>query len=60
MTWEMACTKFERLAEPYTTAAERRVIADAVFNLESTSASDLGRLLGSIHVPRESGEVIHD
>lgn len=59
MPWEMAFSKFERLAEPYTSASERRAIADAVLNLESTSASDLGRLLGAIHVPRESGEVIH-
>jgi len=59
MTWEMAFSKFERLAEPYTSAPERRAIADAVFNLEGTSASDLGRLLGAVHVPCESGEVIH-
>jgi 2-methylcitrate dehydratase len=59
MTWEMAFSKFERLAEPHTSAPERRAIADTVFNLESTSASDLGRLLGAVHVPRESGEVIH-
>ena len=59
MTWEMAFSKFERLAEPYTTAPERQAIADTVFNLESASASDLGKLLGGIHAPRESGEVIH-
>ena len=59
MTWEMAFSKFESLAEPHTSAAERRAIADAVFKLESTSTSDLARLLGAVHVPRESGEVIH-
>ncbi|MCC6394409.1 MAG: MmgE/PrpD family protein [Bryobacterales bacterium] len=59
MTWEMAHSKFERLAEPYTTAEERQAIAGAVFNMEDTSASDLARLLGAVHVPPESSEVIH-
>ncbi|MBV6433793.1 MAG: 2-methylcitrate dehydratase 2 [Bryobacteraceae bacterium] len=60
MTWEMALAKFERLAGPYAADAERQAIAGAVFNLENTSASDLARLLGAIHVPHESSEVIHD
>jgi len=59
MTWEMAYSKFERLAEPYTTAEERQAISAAVFDMENTSASDLARLLGAVHVPPESSEVIH-
>ncbi|MCC6368596.1 MAG: MmgE/PrpD family protein [Bryobacterales bacterium] len=59
MTWEMAYSKFERLAEPYTTAPERQAIAGAVFNMENTSASDLARLLGAVHAPPASSEVIH-
>ncbi|HLI85279.1 MAG TPA: MmgE/PrpD family protein [Bryobacteraceae bacterium] len=59
MTWEMAFSKFERLSEPYTTASERGAIADAVFNLENTSAPDLARLLGAVHMSRERNEVIH-
>ncbi|MCC7496624.1 MAG: MmgE/PrpD family protein [Bryobacterales bacterium] len=57
MSWEMAFAKFERLAEPYTKAAERQAIAETVFNLESTSASDLGRLLGGVTAPGEAGRV---
>ena len=59
MTWEMAFSKFERLAGPYTSDSERRAIGDAVSNLESASASDLARLLGGIHIDGNH-EVIHD
>jgi len=57
MTWEMAFAKFERLAEPYTAPADRRAIADAVFNLENTGTVDLMRLLADIRAPHPNSEV---
>ena len=51
MTWDMAFAKFDRLAEPYSTAVERRAIADAVSELENTQVSDLMRLLAGIQLP---------
>ncbi|MEO8340402.1 MAG: MmgE/PrpD family protein, partial [Nitrospirota bacterium] len=45
MTWDMAFEKFERLAEPYTTAPERRAIAGVISELENTQVSDLMLLL---------------
>lgn len=56
MSWEMALEKFERLAEPYADAPQQRAVADAVFNLESTSVPDLMRLLGGLRVPHGNGE----
>ena len=50
MTWDMAFAKFERLAEPYTTPAERRAIADAVSELENTQVSDLMLVAGRQYV----------
>ena len=55
MTWDMVFEKFERLAEPYTTASERRAIADAVAELENTKISDLMTLLGEVRAPHGSG-----
>jgi 2-methylcitrate dehydratase len=57
MAWDMAFRKFERLAEPYAAPADRRAIADAVFNLENTGAVDLMRLLADVRVPHRKGEV---
>jgi 2-methylcitrate dehydratase len=55
MTWDMAFEKFERLAEPYTTASERRAIADAVADLENTTVSDLMLLLAGVRGPHGCG-----
>jgi len=54
MNWDMALEKFERLAEPFASQAERRAIADAVRDLENIATPDLMRMLAAIHVPRGS------
>jgi 2-methylcitrate dehydratase len=54
MTWDVAFQKFERLAEPYTTASERRAIAGAISELENTQVSDLMLLLASVRVSGET------
>jgi 2-methylcitrate dehydratase len=56
MSWEMALAKFERLAEPYADASERRTIADAVFDLEDARIPDLMRRLEGIRVPHGISE----
>jgi 2-methylcitrate dehydratase len=45
MPWEKIVAKFEMLVAPYTTAALRRQIVDAVANLESIAVADLTALL---------------
>ena len=57
MTWDMAFEKFERLAEAYAAPADRRALADAVFNLENTGTADLMRLLADVRLPHRRGEV---
>jgi 2-methylcitrate dehydratase len=54
MSWEAARVKFNLLMEPYTTAADRTAVADAVADLENTRICDLMKLL--THV-RESAAV---
>ncbi|HTS61998.1 MAG TPA: MmgE/PrpD family protein [Candidatus Acidoferrales bacterium] len=56
MSWEMALKKFESLAQPYTAPPERRAIADAVFDLENTSVSNLMQLLEAIRAPHGRSE----
>jgi 2-methylcitrate dehydratase len=51
VSWEMALEKFERLAEPYVGCAERRAIADAVFDLENIRTPDLMQVLEGISAP---------
>jgi 2-methylcitrate dehydratase len=48
MTWESVVDKFERLSEPYTTAKLRRQIAEAVAEIETTSAANLMALLAQV------------
>jgi len=48
MSWELVREKFEELTEPYTTAALRDEIADAVRHLDAIRASDLTRVLGHV------------
>jgi 2-methylcitrate dehydratase len=52
MSWEEVVAKFERLAEPYTTASLRQSIADAVEGLDTIPVSKLTRLLS------EAGAVV--
>ena len=51
MSWEMACEKFERVTERFTTASMRRSISDAVRNLESIQVREFARLLHDIETP---------
>jgi 2-methylcitrate dehydratase len=52
MSWEMAFEKFERVTERFTTASVRRLISDAVKNLESIQVREMTRLLHDIETPQ--------
>ena len=54
MTWETVFDKFQRLAEPFTTASLRRSIADAVKILESIQIRELMRLLQKVDTVRRA------
>jgi hypothetical protein len=47
----MACNKFNLLAAPYTTDAERKAVTNAVADLENTRIRDLMKLLSYVRVP---------
>lgn len=47
--WASARRKFDRVAQDFTTAAERDAIADVVATLAERPVADLTRLLGRIH-----------
>ena len=47
MSWEKAVAKFERLAAPYTDAAQRAVIVETVAHLETKEVEQLTSLLGA-------------
>ena len=49
--WETVVGKFERLSEPYTTAALRREIGDAVSRLEAIDVARLTAMLARVQVP---------
>src|SRR5215813_14183626 len=49
MSWETVTRKFERLSSPYTDRELRRVIIDAVANLEAIQVTDLMRLLSEVN-----------
>ncbi len=51
MSWDTVSEKFTRLAEPYTDAALRDDIIDAVQELESLPAGDLFGLLAEVNTP---------
>jgi 2-methylcitrate dehydratase len=51
MTWSTVSEKFTRLAEPYTDAALRDDIVDAVQDLETLPATDLFDLLAQVETP---------
>src|SRR5262249_45763094 len=48
MSWETVARKFERLSAPYADRELRRVIIDAVANLEAIQVTDLTRLLSEV------------
>jgi 2-methylcitrate dehydratase len=54
MTWETVFDKFQRLAEPFTTASLRCSIADAVKILESIQVRELMRLLQKVDTVRRA------
>ena len=47
ISWEKAIDKFERLAAPFTSAAQRMSIIEAVAHLEKKEVEQLTRLLGT-------------
>jgi 2-methylcitrate dehydratase len=51
MSWEMACNKFNLVAAPYSTDAERKAVISSVADLENTQVDDLLQLLTSVRVP---------
>ena len=51
MSWEMACNKFNLVAAPYSTDAERKAVISTVADLENTQVRDLLQLLTSVRVP---------
>jgi 2-methylcitrate dehydratase len=57
MTWEMAFSKFERLAEPYVDGAGRRAIADCVSRLDDLQVCDLMHRLAGVRVPAREKEM---
>jgi 2-methylcitrate dehydratase len=59
MSWEMACNKFNLVAAPYTTDADRKAITNAVANLENVRVRDLMALLTSVRVPAKVGSREH-
>ena len=52
MRWETVEAKFDGLCEPYTDAALRGEIVDAVRRLESVRVEDFAGLLARINIPR--------
>jgi 2-methylcitrate dehydratase len=59
MSWESACTKFNRLAAPYAADAGRKAITKAVADLENTRVRDLMRLLSFARIPAKAGSRKH-
>jgi len=51
LSWEKAVAKFESLAAPFTSAAQRSAIAEAVAHLETKEVTQLTELLGTSFTP---------
>src|SRR6185437_1543059 len=49
MSWEMAIQKFNEIATPHASAAQRSAIADAVANLEQVSVRQLMQCLAAVN-----------
>jgi 2-methylcitrate dehydratase len=52
MSWEKVVAKFERLATPYTDAAQRASIIETIAHLESKDVAELTELLGASFAPK--------
>jgi hypothetical protein len=51
MSWEQAIAKFERLAAPYTDAAQRAAVVETVARLETREVEQLTTVLGAKEAP---------
>lgn len=58
-SWEMICNKFNLLAAPYTTGAERKAITSVVADLENMRICELMKLLSCVRVPSAVGTAEH-
>ena len=58
MSWEMAIQKFNEIATPYASAAQRAAIADAVANLEQVSVRELMERLGAVGPDSDASHVV--
>src|SRR6266487_1719030 len=56
MPWEKAVAKFDRLAAPYTNAAQRAAIVEMVAHLETKEVEQLTELLGASFAPIHEAE----
>lgn len=56
MSWDVAMEKFERIANSSTTKSLRRLIANAVQNLERIKVRDLTKLLNCVGTQRNDAE----
>jgi 2-methylcitrate dehydratase len=52
--WAAARAKFDRVSRAFTSAAERKAIADVIATLDERPVTDLTTLLARVHVPRTS------
>lgn len=59
MSWQAACTKFNRLAEPFAADTERKEITKAVSDLENIQVRELMRLLSTVRIPSKAGSCKH-
>lgn len=57
MSWEMAIQKFNEIAAPHTSAAQRTAIAEAVASLEWVSVRELMQCLGALRQNSDSSKV---
>jgi hypothetical protein len=58
MSWEMAIQKFNEIATPYASAAQRTAVADAVANLEQVSVRELMERLGTVGPDSDASHVV--
>jgi 2-methylcitrate dehydratase len=58
MSWNVAYAKFERLAAPFTTQAQRNQIAEIIAHLENRNVADLMRQLDKVGVAQRASKVV--
>jgi 2-methylcitrate dehydratase len=57
MSWDMAIQKFNEIATPHASAAQRTAIADAVANLEQVSVRELMQCLAALGHNSDASQV---